>query len=345
DIQFGTVSVANVGWNPVMFGKSFATLPAIITSAATNNNSTVLLTPRVKYTSSSRFTLQLAPWRYQNVSTLSKEDAAPYLVLAPGEYDFGGLKAIANASTKIGASWTTVVFPTPFDTVPVVFASQLLPASTFATCLRVRNVTRTGFEAKIQKETAVTTVPSTETVSYFAITRGKGMINGSKVIVGRTANNYVGSVYKSINYGDSIGNPVFMAQMQTCTDDTVTAALRCLSIYSKYANVVKQRERSTGVVSTLADAVGWMVIDPVGVSDEVNSPSVSGFNLYPNPATDYLAFGNENSNNMQVEIFNMYGVLVKRETIANNKINVADLPPGSYVLKTKNWGANKFVKL
>lgn len=344
DVQFGNVSVSNVGWNPVLFGKAFTAIPTIVTGAPTNNNATVLVSARPKLVSyTSRFTVQLAPWSYQNVSTLSKEDAIPYLALAPGTYDFGGLTAIANR-TSVAPSWTAVTFATPFATPPVVFVSQLNPANTFATCVRVRNVTTTGFEAKLQKETAVKTALSTETVSYFAIAQGTGSINGNKVLVGRTADSYVGSTYKTIAYGDSIDNPIFLSQMQTCADDTVTATLRCVGVTSKFALVIKQREKSTGVASTLADAVGWMLINPVSSSTGVNSPTTASFKLYPNPVTDYIRFDKEQPQNELIDIYNMYGVLVKRSPLDGAKVDVRDLPAGSYILKTFNQGESKFVK-
>jgi len=345
DVQFGNVSVSNVGLNSVLFGKPYTAIPTIILGAPTNNNASVLVSARPKLWSyTSRFTIQLAPWSYQNVSTLTKEDATPYLVLAPGTYDFGGLTAIANR-TSVAPSWTTITFATPFATPPVVFVSQLNPANTFATCVRVRNVTTTGFEAKLQKETAVKTALSTETVSYFAISQGVGSINGNKVLVGRTADSYVGSTYKIINYGDSIENPVFLSQMQTCADDTVTATLRCVGVTNKFALVVKQREKSTGVVSTLADAVGWMLINPVSAFTAVNAPTAASFKLYPNPVTDYIYFDKEQPENSLIDIYNIFGVLVKRFPLNGNKVDVRDLPPGSYVLKASNQGANKFVKM
>jgi hypothetical protein len=347
DVQFGNASVSNVGWNSVLFGKPFTVIPTIITGAPTNNNAAVLVSARPKLVSlnySPRFSLQLAPWSYQNVSTLTKEDAIPYLVTAPGTYDFGGLTANANKIT-VAPTWTTVTFATPFASPPVVFVSQLYSITTFASCVRVRNVSTTGFEVKLQKETAVKTALSTETVSYFAISQGKGSINGNKIVVGRTADSYVGSTYKTIAYGDSIDNPIFLSQMQTCADDTVTATLRCVGITNKLALVVKQREKSTGVVSTLADAVGWIVISPVSSSTAVNSPKAPSFKLYPNPVTDYIRFDNEQPENELIDIYNAYGVLVKRSQLNDAKVDVRDLPAGSYVLKTLKQGASKFLKL
>ncbi|HEY6915674.1 MAG TPA: T9SS type A sorting domain-containing protein, partial [Paludibacter sp.] len=344
NFQYGTAGVLNLGWNPVFFKKSYAAIPSIILGAPTNSNSSVLLSARAKYYSLSRFTLQVAPWAYQKVTSLAKEESVPYLVSNIGSYDFGTLKAKAG-KTPVTAAWTPVVFSTPFDTIPVVFANQLNPGSAFATTVRVRNITKTGFEARLQKETAITTALGTETVSYFAITPGTGTIDNKKVIVGRTADKAVSTIYSTIYYGDSIANPIFISQMQTCNDDTVTATMRCLTVSSKYANVVKQRERSTGVTVTSAEMAGWMVINPVSTIQAVNIPVADVVTFFPNPVRDVLYLTQNNFDSPEVEIYTMMGVLVKQLSVSERKINVSELLPGCYVLKTKQNGSRVFVKL
>jgi len=172
-------------------------------------------------------------------------------------------------------------------------------------------------------------------------------LNGNKLIVGRTQNNYVGSNYRTINYGDSIPNPVFITQMQTCNDDTVTAVLRCLAVTEKYSNIVKQRERSTGNLVQAAETAGWMVISEM--KDEntgVNKISLPELRIYPNPVSTKLYIDGMNSfDSPDVEIFNMTGVLVKRLKLTANEIDVSALPSGYYFLKIKNRVPTRFIKL
>lgn len=344
NFQYGTVSFSNIGWNPVYFKKAYTAIPSIILGAPTNNNNAAYLVPRAKLVSaSSRFTAQVIPWSYQGISTLTKDESIPYFVSNLGNYDFGTLKAVSGKAPVLSA-WTPVTFATAFDTVPVVFVSQLSPANAFATTVRVRNITKTGFEAKLQKETAVTTALSTETVSYFAITPGKGSIDNKKVIVGRTADKAIGTSYNSVYFGDSIANPIFIAQMQTCNDDTITASLRCLTTTAKFANVVKQRERSTGAVTAQAEMVGWMVINPKSLNDRVDNVFASEFRIYPNPARNELYIVSEGYENTTIEIYNMLGVLVKRQKMADTSIHIADLQAGSYVIKTSKGTKTVFVK-
>lgn len=345
EIQYGNVNISNVGWNPVFFKIPYTEIPAIIVGSPTNKNISVLLTSRAKLVSaSSRFNLQIAPWSYQKVSTLSKEETVPYLVMAPGIFNFGGLEAQAGKST-VGSTWTAVTFSTPFQNIPMVFATQLSSLSANASTVRVRKVTKNGFEAKLQKESAITTPLSAESVSYFAITPGTGVIDNRKIIVGKTADNAIGSVYSSVSYGDSIPDPIFIAQMQTCNDDTVTASLRTLYLSTKYANIIKQREKSTGVSTMSKETAGWLVIDPSNIIDGINSASSSKMIIFPNPVKDFLYFSNNMLITERVEIYNIFGSLVKSVGFNGNMIDVKDMAPGYYFIRIKGVGTDKFLKI
>ena len=290
--------------------------------------------------------MQLAPWSYQVSPTFPKDENISYAIFESGKsYNFGGLKA-QTGRVSAGPAWTKFTFATPFDTIPVVFANQLLSASTLATNVRVRNITKIGFEARTMKETANTSVMGTESVSYLAIIPGVGTFNNKKVIVGKTADKIVGSSYFTINFGDSIANPNFISQMQTCNDDS-TAALRIVSLSAKYANVTKQREKSTSSVITTnyAEQVGWMVISTTQNDDTaIFNPTKSTISIYPNPVKDVLYIKSDISEQSTVEIFNIYGKLLKQENLINSKINVSDLTPGFYLIRSHGNPPLKFEK-
>ncbi|MDP4268881.1 MAG: glycosyl hydrolase [Bacteroidota bacterium] len=344
DVHYGNLSLGNVDWNTVFF-KQGITNPVVIMGSPTNKNISVLLCPRTKLISaSSRFGVQLAPWSYQGVSSLSNEEKISYFITNKGTYDLGGLKVISDRVTGVSGSWVSVTFPTAFDTIPVVLTSEYIASSTFPVTTRIRNVTKTGFQVKLQKESKVTAALPTETVSYMAITPGVGSYNNDKITVGRTGNT-VGTTYSSILYGDSVANPIFLPQMQTCNDDTVTATLRCLTIGIKSATIVKQRERSYNQATTAAaETVGWILIKPAAISQGVDVPSTEGFKIYPNPVRDYLYLNIADLGTLNVEIYNMVGAMVKRLSVMENQIDVRDLPAGCYILRT-SYGTKKFVKL
>ena len=74
------------------------------------------------------------------------------------------------------------------------------------------------------------------------------------------------------------------------------------------------------------------------------------FDLYPNPATDFVSFNIDNTNNadLTLTVYNVMGKIVKSETLQQNQkqINVKDLSRGIYFveIKSKDWtGKQKLI--
>lgn len=342
--QFGSASVSNSAWNSVFFSNSFDDIPSIILGSPGSNNSTVRMTPRAKFVNrTTRFEIQAIPWAYQNISSFSKDEAIPYLVMTPGLHQLGEVTALAGRATA-SSGWTKITFSTPFNTVPVVFANQLIPSNTFATVLRIRNVTNEGFEARIMKEDGISSNPGAENITYIALTPGKGVVEGRPFIVGVTAPNYVGATSKAINYGETVQNPLFIAQMQTTNDD-ITAALRSFIVSNSVAYVLKQREGSVSQTNPVAETVGWLVMDPQNIIQGVNAPNTTTFTLSPNPVRDRIYLSGEIADGTSVSIYDVSGALVHHEMLQGNEIDVERLPSGYYILRTSESGTSKFIKL
>jgi hypothetical protein len=340
-VQYGLAKINNISWNTVLFSQPYTNFPAIITGAPTNKNSTVLFCTRAKLiTMSGSFNLQMIPWSYQNITSVANEETVPYLSCAPGNHDFGGLKAEAGRNT-INSTWTAVSFKTPFDTIPVVFSTQLLSATTYPTTVRIRNVTKTGFEARIAKEATNTSTLAAETVSYFAITPGTGVIENHKVRVGWT--NPLGLLLTTVQFGDTISNPLFISQLQTCNDDNA-AILRTHSITSNYAYVIKQPEKSSGISYVKYETGGWIVMDLDSEGTDLAKTSSEKLHLYPNPVTDCIHLGKSFPEGIVVTIYNLFGYPVNTIHLVGDKIDVQHLPKGCYLMRSTAFGSAKFLK-
>jgi hypothetical protein len=346
DIQYGNLSYGNAGWNTIAFKNKYSTIPMIFFGAPTNNNLSVLLTQRTKVSSNKIFTFQLWPWAYQKVTTYDKEESVPYFALKPGTYNWGGLKA-SSYKTSATAAWRTISFPYPFDTIPVVLVTQATANNDFPTIIRVKNITKTGFDVKIQKESGNSTAIVSEIFSYLAVQQGVGNIDGKKIVVGRTLEGAVGNAltqYARITYGDTIQNPVFLAQLQTCNDDSVTATLRCRSITKTEARVFKQREVSMGYTASANETAGYMLINPDELPQAVNQLEMNAFELYPNPVSENLYLRNLPDDLKNIRIYNFAGVLLTEIKSSMNQIDVSALSPGVYYLKGNNGYISKFIK-
>lgn len=348
EIQYGKVQIDNNNLNPVFFKTPYDAAPVIILGAPTRANFNTLIVPRVKLVSSkTRMDLQLVPWNYQTNISFNKDESLPYFVLPEGEHDLGGLSAKAGKSNAT-ENWTKVTFDTPFETQPIVFVDQILPLMTYPTSLRVRNVTTTGFEMKLMKEASITAkLPANNQISYLAIEQGVGSIEGKTLIVGKTPDNHVGASYKRIDYSENIPNPVFIAQMQTCNDDQVLAALRYTVVNENFANVLKERERSSGSTSTAEETVGWLVVGEKDQVDGFDKIQPSLITLSPNPTTDYLRVDvNTFQSAFDLLIYNLCGEVVKSVRITGSTvIDLSDMASGSYIVKAPNFSTQKFIKL
>jgi hypothetical protein len=345
DIQYGNLSLSNTDWNLVGFSEAYSTVPCVFTGAVTNNNLTALLTTKVKIASNRLMQLQLQPWAYQKITALTVEEKLPYFLIKPGTYDFGGLKAIA-LKTTVSNTWKTVNFPAPFDSVPVVLVSPATANNEVPVVVRIKNVTRNGFDVILQKESALSAVPVGEVFSYLAVQQGTGNINGYKIKVGRTAENAVGNAitqYARVVYDEKIDNPVFLSQLQTCNDDTVTATLRCRSVLTTEARVFKQRELSTGNTASAFETAGYILINP-DVFNAMELIEDSEIRIYPNPVKDRLHFTKNVLQQNSIEIYNLSGLKVKTEMLINNDVDVNDLIQGYYFVKLKTGEVLKFVK-
>lgn len=345
-IQCGILSYQNNGWNPVIFKKTYTT-PVIITGAPSIYNSTVLVTPRVKFlnTKPGYFNAQIAPWSYQSATTFTKDENVPYIIFESGKnLNLGGLKAQTGRKST-AATWTKITFDTPFDTIPVVFTNQWLSSTSFPTNVRVRNITKTGFEARIMKESAVKSAIPTESVSFLAITPGTGTINGKKIIVGKTPDKTVGTAYSNISFNDSVPNPVFISQFQTCNDDS-TAALRVVILNAKNAYVTKQKEKSASsvITSNFAEQAGWLVISTEDYSTGTANAITNKISLYPNPVRNILYFNTSSPIAVDADIYNIYGSLIKHMKVTDNQLNVSDISPGCYLVKIPGNIVLKFIK-
>lgn len=346
-IQCGILSFNNTAWNPVIFKKSYSAIPVIITGAPSNINNTALVTPRIKLINfKTRFNLQLAPWSYQSNPSFTKDENIHYAVFESGKsYNFGGLKA-QTGRFAVSSNWTKITFATPFDTIPVVFTNQLLSSTSFPTNLRVRNVTKTDFEIKIMKESSVKTTVSAESISYLAIVPGVGSFNNKRVIVGRTPDKTVGASYSTIYFNDSVANPIFIPQMQTCNDDS-TASLRMVLLSPKFANVIKQKEKSTSsiITTSFAEQVGWMVISSEDIPGTgiYNTTSYEKVEIFPTFVKDVIHIKSGISEPYNIEIYDIYGRMLRNERLQDNSIDVGNLKSGYYILKINNQSL-KFIK-
>ncbi len=343
-VQLGELTIANTEWNPLFFGQEHAAEPAMILGAASFRN-LVAFAPRARNLTTKKVDFKLFPYEYISNQTISNAESLPFLFVSKGVHDWGGLKAIAGKSA-VGGNWTSISFPEAFETVPVVFAQQITSVNSTATAIRIRNVTKEGFQAKIAKELAQTYNTVAEAINWLAVSPGEGKLNGRDIVVGSTASTALGTSSSSwqvatIKWGKRLTNPLFFAFMQTANDERA-AVVRRHTLSSTTATVFKQTEGSQSV-AVQKEGAGWLVID---------NPEPSGLNTTDRDEpglrlaihNGILFFETQSPGNQQVEILDAWGrVVLQTSAGLGNRLDVSTLPRGCYLLRVGN-AFSKFIR-
>lgn len=252
-IQFGTDTTDDFVRTVALSG---FTKP-IVVMGPPSFNGTQATTLRIRNVTSTGFQHYLQEWDYLDGSHVF--ETASYLVLESGESDLNGLQAQAGTE-DVNHSWKTVVFSTPFPSAPVVLTQVASDREPAAVTTRVRNVTSTSFQVRLQEEQAADGVHSTEEVHFIAIEPGITAVAGSRMGVGTTGS-VVTHNFFTINLGiaSQIDTPDFIAHMQT-TNGGDTAALRHRNLSSVSVEVKVEEEQSLDLeVNHLPEDVGYVV--------------------------------------------------------------------------------------
>ncbi len=212
-------------------------------------------TIRVRNVTAASFQHNLQEWDYLDGNHTN--ESIGYLALDNGAQNLGSLPAEAGTVT-INHTWTTVSFAQSFGAAPVVIAQVASNAGSQAVTTRVRNVTASSFQIRVQEEEGNDGTHNAERVDWIAITPGNTTFGGTKLVVGRTGNS-VTHQWSTINFS-SVTNPVFLAEMQTF-DGGDTAALRHRNLTSSSVEVKVEEEQSANTeVNHTTEVVGWVVI-------------------------------------------------------------------------------------
>jgi hypothetical protein len=254
--------IAPANWSLFVWENAYETEPLIISGTPTNRNKSPQ-THRIKNLGKGSFEFRLDTWKYLKDPVFISKDTIAYIALpGPGTYNCRGITALAGKVTAVTHDWVRVHFATPFKEIPVVFASQVTSNCDSTTSVRIKNVTTDGFELQLQYEGAVTPPNIGEDIDYIALTPGKGVVNGKKIQVGRTAEAAVGDFFGSgrIEFGEKYIRPAFFGAMQT-ESDGLTSALRIKNRGADFTEVFKEKEISKGSKVISKETVGWMVLE------------------------------------------------------------------------------------
>jgi len=179
-----------------------------------------------------------------------------------------------TVSQPNSATWHAVAFDQAFGRVPTVVMGPPSYNGAQPTAVRVRNVTRSGFEFKIDEWDYLDGGHITETLAYLAVTPGVHDWNGMRVEAGQVDG--VADGWSSVNYsGAFAGAPVVLSQ-QVSDNGAQTTTTRLRNSTASGFQLRVQAEEANG--SSPQEQVHYIAISAGDSSlAESGAPVSAGF--------------------------------------------------------------------
>lgn len=214
---------------------------------------------RVRNVTPTSFQQNSPEWDY--LDNIHPVETLGFLVIEDGPQLMGSLAAEAGLA-HIDHQWATVSFRQTFATVPVVFSQVTSFAESQAVTARVRNVTTSGFQIKLQEEEGNNGSHANERVDWVAVETGLTRLpSGRKLVVGRTGNSVTHN-WSTLRFS-RIAQPMIVADLQTY-DESDPAVLRYRNLTTSSVQVKIEEERSSdSEVSHATEVVGYLIGDKI----------------------------------------------------------------------------------
>ncbi|MBD3314704.1 MAG: carbohydrate-binding protein, partial [Chitinivibrionales bacterium] len=242
-------------WDHITLNQSWND-PVIIVSPASYAGSQPAVV-RVKDVTSTSFDVQVEEWNYLDGGHV--EEALYYIAMPAGIQTIDGITFEAG-KVDIDHTWTSVSLNHSFSgnqTVLVQLADHNGPA---AATVRVRDVSRAGFDVCVQEEENADGTHAVETVHYIVVENGNGSANGKEFVAGYTDNDVTDAWYR-LDYGQDIASPAFFASINTFNGADPCALRYRNQVYSDHVEIKVEEETSKDdEVGHIEESVRYLVI-------------------------------------------------------------------------------------
>jgi hypothetical protein len=201
---------------------------------------------------------QFEEWEYLDGG--HTPETASYMVMEAGLHTIPGGKTAEAGSVRTDDSFANVRFSQDFNTSPVVFAQSQTFNGGQSVVARVRNLSSSGFEVRVQ-EAEAKGAHVEEAVGYIALEPGRGSPDGVTLETG-TTDNTVTDNWQRIGFrGNYGGTLAFLAGMQTY-DGSDTAGVRYRNLTKGGVEVKIEEEQSAdNETGHTSEIVGYLVTD------------------------------------------------------------------------------------
>jgi hypothetical protein len=164
------------------------------------------------------------------------------------------------ANTDVGR-WVTATFKRPFSRTPVVTTGGASHNGVEPVLARVRNVTRTSFQVRLEEWAYQDGDHMLETVSYLAAEPGRHTLGGVTVEAGAMT---AADDPRTVRFDQAFAKPpVVLAQVAT-TNDPTTVTTRVSDVHKDDVRVRLQEQETETRAGRLhgAETVHWIALSP-----------------------------------------------------------------------------------
>lgn len=254
----GEVS-ADQTWQWVAVPQAFAAPVVVVAGLNVHGGDPVIA--RLRQVTATGFELRVQEW----IDTDGQPPAATvgYVVVERGIHvlDDGTLLQAEQLDTA-QTTWSTVSFPTPFDTTPVVVTGLTTTADPEPVTVRVQGVGATAMQVRLQEAENADQQHGAETLTYVAWEAGQGQVAGLTYEVGWAQ---MGQRWTSLAFATAFAEaPVVLAGMQTATGvDTATVQWQAKDATGMAARIAEEQTSDSETKHT-GETVGYLALSPTG---------------------------------------------------------------------------------
>ncbi len=256
-IEFGDLELDS-GWQHVTFAKDFEN-PVVVARVVSKNSSDPVVV-RVQNVNSSGFDLRLQEWDYLDDSHVAER--VTYIVMESGSFtlDDGTKVEAGYFGSNAVSTYDKLSFRQPFGVQPVVMAAVATVNENDAVCGRIRKITTTDLEFKLQEQESNSKAHVTENIAYIAWEPSSGNFDGVTFEVGKSADKVKHANY-TVNFtSDFSSDPILLTDMQT-TDGGDTSVARCATVTSSGFEVFIEEEKSRDTeINHTSEIVGYVAL-------------------------------------------------------------------------------------
>lgn len=221
---FGDVTVDH-NWKRVSFGRQFID-PVVIAKPFSSNGGDPGVV-RIRGVDSWGFEIRIQEWSY--LDGPHAKERVSFIAVEEGRHELPSTMAQKGGIVQAGSfdtfslkstNFERIAFAKPFSVKPVVLASVVTAEDPVPLVGRIRNVDKTGFEFRLQKEEGKEVVFPVDGVNYLAWEPSSGALGGEgfEYIAGYSSP--IDHQFTSIPFSGLGESPAFVADMQTTDGET-----------------------------------------------------------------------------------------------------------------------------